>query len=71
MERNVFLGGYMLSENQIKRLLKQCETVDDTYGYDVPSELEEEQARNQGWCQALRLVLEINGVSIIRDTSLD
>ena len=30
----------MLSENQVRRLLKQCDKVDDSYGYDVPSELE-------------------------------
>ena len=57
----------MLSENQVRRLLKQCNKVDDTYGYDVPSELEGEQARNQGWCQALRLVLEKDTYPIRKD----
>ena len=57
----------MLNENQVKRLLKQCDKVDASYGYDVPSELECEQARNQGWCQALRLVLEKDTYPIRKD----
>ena len=48
----------MLAENQIKRLLKQCEKVEsqskDTAKYTA------ERNRNLGWCQALRLVLEKN-----------
>ena len=52
----------MLSENQVKRLLKQCEKInienekkhmcgDEGFEYF-------EYKRNIGWCQALRLVLE-------------
>ena len=50
----------MLSENQCKRLLKQTESAWATR--------EEENLR--GWLQALRLVLEVNGPSEIRDTPL-
>ena len=50
----------MLSENQCKRLLKQTESAWATR--------QEENLR--GWLQALRLVLEINGPSEIRDTPL-
>ena len=52
----------MLSENQVKRLSKYCENInienekkpmsgDEGYEYF-------EYMRNNGWCQALRLVLE-------------
>ena len=50
----------MLSENQCKRLLKQTESAWATK--------QEENLR--GWLQALRLVLEVNGPSEIRDTPL-
>ena len=50
----------MLSENQCKRLLKQTESAWETR--------QEENLR--GWLQALRLVLEVNGPSEIRDTPL-
>ena len=50
----------MLSENQCKRLLKQTESAWATK--------QEENLR--GWLQALRLVLEVNGPSDIRDTPL-
>ena len=51
----------MLSEVQVKRLLKHCEKQNDETeknktnlaGYDY-----QEYMRNIGWCQALRLVLE-------------
>ena len=50
----------MLNENQIKRLLKQCENVNDTYkamcGDEGPRFFD--FTRNKGWIQALRLVLE-------------
>ena len=51
----------MLSENQCKRLLRQTESAWATR--------QEENLR--GWLQALRLVLEVNGSSDIRDTPLD
>ena len=51
----------MLSENQCKRLLKQTESAWATT----------EDKRLQGWLQALRLVLEVNGPSEIRDTPLE
>ena len=51
----------MLSENQCKRLLKQTESAWATR--------EEENLR--GWLQALRLVLEVNGPSDIKDKPLD
>ena len=50
----------MLSENQCRRLLKQTESAWATK--------QEENLR--GWLQALRLVLEVNGPSKIRDTPL-
>jgi len=50
----------MLSENQIKRLLKQTESAWATTN----------EERLQGWLQALRLVLEINGPAQIRNTPL-
>lgn len=50
----------MLSENQVKRLLKQCEGVDETYAdickNEGPGHLDYQ--RNKGWVQALRLVLK-------------
>ena len=51
----------MLSENQCKRLLKQSESAWATK--------QEENLR--GWLQALRLVLEVNGPSEIRNTPLE
>ena len=51
----------MLNENQCKRLLKQTESA--------WAPRQEENLR--GWLQALRLVLEVNGPSEIRDTPLD
>ena len=51
----------MLNENQCKRLLKQTESAWATK--------QEENLR--GWLQALRLVLEVNGPSDIRDKPLD
>jgi len=51
----------MLSEHQCRRLLKQSESAWATT----------EDKRLQGWLQALRLVLEINGPSDIRDKPLD
>ena len=51
----------MLSENQCKRLLKQTESAWTTT----------KEERLEGWLQALRLVLEVNGPSDIRDTPLN
>ena len=51
----------MLSENQCRRLLRQSESAWTTT----------EDKRLQGWLQALRLVLEVNGPSDIKDTPLD
>ena len=51
----------MLSENQCRRLLKQSESAWATT----------EDKRLQGWLQALRLVLEVNGPSDIKDKPLD
>ena len=48
----------MLSENQIRRLLGQCMRVDEAYGDEIPTELQTEWSINQGWMQALNLVLE-------------
>ena len=51
----------MLSEHQCRRLLKQKESAWATT----------QEKRLEGWLQALRLVLEIDGPSQIRDTPLD
>ena len=48
----------MLSENQVKRLLKQCERIDSSFGDAIPTGLQTAWARNEGWIQALRLVLK-------------
>tara|TARA_R100000808_G_C2036523_1_gene77991 strand:- start:173 stop:367 length:195 start_codon:yes stop_codon:yes gene_type:complete len=62
----------MLSENQVKRLLKQCENVDETYAdickNEGPGHLDYQ--RNKGWVQALRLVLEKDTYPI-RNTPLE
>ena len=58
----------MLSENQCKRLLKQTEDA-----FKVREDLDvlkDEWQELRGWLQALRLVLEVNGPSEIRDTPL-
>jgi hypothetical protein len=70
----------MLSENQIKRVLKHCEKANEGYenyhGPGVGMNGDEgpeyfEYARNQGWCQALRLALEINGPGQINKKPLE
>ena len=48
----------MLAEDQVKRLLAQCERVDEGYGDSVPTALQTEWSTNIGWIQALRLVLQ-------------
>ena len=58
----------MISENQCKRLLKQTEDA-----FKVREDLDvlkDEWQELRGWLQALRLVLEVNGPSEIRDTPL-
>jgi hypothetical protein len=59
----------MLNEKQVKRLLKQCEDVNDTYkdmcGDEGPKYFD--YTRNKGWIQALRLVLEEDTYPIRRD----
>ena len=57
----------MLSENQARRLLGQCMRVDESYGKDIPTELQTEWSINQGWMQALNLVLEQNTIPIRND----
>jgi len=57
----------MLSENQVKRLLGQCMRVDEAYGDDVPTGLKTEWSINQGWIQALNLVLEQDTAPIRND----
>ena len=52
----------MLSPKQIERTLKHCENVDKKHeekgmcGDEGPEYFE--YVRNQGWCQALRFILE-------------
>ena len=59
----------MLSETQCKRLLKQTEEALKTRKeLDI---LKEEWQELRGWLQALRLVLEVNGPSDIRNTPLE
>ena len=59
----------MLSEAQCKRLLKQTEDAFKTReDLDI---LKNEWQELRGWLQALRLVLEVNGPSEIRDTPLE
>ena len=48
----------MLSENQVRRLLKQCEKA---------SLSNEHKNYNKGWVQALRLVLEEDTYPIRKD----
>ena len=61
----------MLNQSQIKRLLKQCERIDSAYGDAIPTGLQTAWSRNIGWIQALRLVLEVNGPSQIKETPVD
>ena len=44
----------MLAENQVKRVLKHCEKV------VIESKHDNTKENAEGWCQALRLVLERN-----------
>ena len=58
----------MLTENQVKRILAQCENVDKEYGDAVPTSLQTEWATNIGWIQALRLVLQEDTYPIRKDS---
>ena len=57
----------MLTEIQVKRLLKQCERVDSAFGDAIPTGLQTAWARNEGWIQALRLVLQEDTYPIRKD----
>ena len=57
----------MLAENQIKRLLRQCERVDSAFGDAIPTGLQTEWARNEGWIQAIRLILQEDIYPIRKD----
>tara|TARA_R110002012_G_scaffold4465_1_gene20617 strand:+ start:4886 stop:5068 length:183 start_codon:yes stop_codon:yes gene_type:complete len=56
----------MISPLEIKRTLKHCEKIDKKYKQKemVGDEGTEyfEYVRNQGWCQALRFILEKNTI---------
>ena len=64
----------MLSPLQIERLLKHCESIhkdnEDNLSKLAGNEYFE-YVRNQGWCEALRLVLEKNGPGMIRNIKLE
>ena len=65
----------MMSQPQIARLLRHCENVHEDYedkdmcGDEGPEYFD--MCRNEGWVQALRLVLEVNGPVVIREEPLD
>ena len=61
----------MLSKFQVRRLLKQCERVDSAFGDAIPTGLQTAWARNEGWIQALRLVLQEDTYPIRKDTIND
>ena len=48
----------MLSEDQVKRILEQCKRVDNAFGDSIATGAQTEQSINQGWIQALKLVLK-------------
>ena len=54
----------MLGENQIKRLLKHCESIKKAHdGLEMCGDegpIYFDAVKNEGWCEALRLVLERN-----------
>jgi len=65
----------MLSKNQVKRLLAQCDKVDKAFRGNnhrlaVPIKLQKEQTRNEGWMEALTLVLG-KDPALIRDKPLE
>ena len=61
----------MLAESQIKRILKQCERVNEAIEDDIDfsklTKLQTAWARNIGWIQALNLVLEQDTYPIRKD----
>jgi len=61
----------MLAESQIKRILKQCERVNEAIEDDADlsklKQLQTAWARNIGWIQALNLVLEQDTYPIRKD----
>ena len=57
----------MLQETQIERILKQCERIDSAFGDAIPTGLQTAWARNEGWIQALRLVLQEDTYPIRKD----
>jgi hypothetical protein len=57
----------MLSENQVKRLLKQCEKDDKYTTEPMRKGFTAEWNRNKGWIQALRLILEEDTYPIRKD----
>ena len=61
----------MLAENQIKRILKQCERVNEAIEDDADlsklKQLQTAWARNIGWIQALNLALEQDTYPIRKD----
>ena len=57
----------MLSENQVKRLLKQCERDNNHAPENIRKGFAAEWNRNKGWVQALRLVLEEDTYPIRKD----
>ena len=70
----------MLSPIQIERLLKHCEKANEGYeNYHGPGQGMSgdegpeyfEYIRNKGWVQALRLVLEVNGPGLIKNTEIE
>ena len=58
----------MISENQVRRLLKHCSNIKDAYdklemcGDEGPEYFD--MCTNEGWVQALRLVLNMDTKSI-------
>ena len=64
----------MLSENQVKRILAQCKEVKKAFDGErhrltVPASLQRSQAKNEGWIEALKLVVDGDPKSI-RNTPL-
>jgi hypothetical protein len=61
----------MLSENQVRRILAQCQKVDESFkseemcGDEGPIYFD--MCRNEGWIQALHLVLQENTTPIRKD----
>ena len=58
----------MLVENQVRRILQQCENIDKGYGDAIPTGFQTEWATNIGWIQSLRMVLQEDTYPIRKDT---